>query len=247
MIPTIPLTVETKSEEKVVSSDTPPEFIFPLSLVRCCPIRKAIDLINATRYESVESDGSVQNRSFVYDKDMITMAKSLFSPGKKYSFQLHATNTISAAVTTGIVAFSFALNPGVTSFSEWTALSALFDECRAARSKFQFVSYGTAIPVFLGFDQVTTTGVAPGYANVQRLSGSKYFNAGYCVGGSGHEPHSASIVTERNYSTTTTPISTTIDVGMNGQWDFVGQATITPSAMVGWAALTVDVNFRCRA
>jgi hypothetical protein len=218
------------------------------TVLKPCPIRKAIDLLNATRFETVGVSDNKES-SYLFDPDVLKLAKGLFSSSKKYNFQLHATNTVTSAVTTGIVAFSFALNPAVTSFSEWTALSALFDECKARSSRFSWVASGNVLPcaMFLGFDQATTTGVAPGYGNVQRLAKSIVFNSNFCVGGSSHQEASSSICAGRVHAVMTTPISTTIDVGMNGQWDMVGQTTVTPSTIVGWTQLTAVVEFRCRA
>jgi hypothetical protein len=202
---------------------------------------------NSTTLISECKTGSVKTISF--NADVLATLRSLFPSDKTYRFQIHANNTYSSSVG-GVVQIGFAANPGVTTFSEWTALAALFDECKLQRSKLGITSSGLLtkpIPLWIAFDHITTTGSGVGFGNVQRLAGSSAVQSNNMNGGSARHTQSASVSPSRAFGPTSIPISTSVDVGLNGQWDISGQDSTAVSTVVFYADMMNVVVFRNRA
>jgi hypothetical protein len=202
---------------------------------------------NSTTLISECKTGSLKTIS--YNADVLATLRGLFKSDKTYRFQIHANNTYSSSVG-GVVQIGFAANPGVTTFSEWTALAALFDECKLQRSTLGITSSGLLtkpIPLWIAFDHVTTTGSGVGFGNVQRLAGSQAVQSNNMNGGSARHVQSANISGIRAFGPTSVPTSTAVDVGMNGQWDISGQDSTAISTVVFYADMMNVVVFRNRA
>jgi hypothetical protein len=202
---------------------------------------------NSTTLISECKTGSLKTIS--YNADVLAVMRSLFKSDKTYRFQLHANNTFSSSGG-GVVQIGFASNPGVTTFSEWTALAALFDECKLQRSTLGITSSGLLtkpIPLWIAYDHSTSTGSGVGFGNVQRLAESKAVQSNNMNGGSARHVQSANISGTRVYGPTSGPTSAAVDVGLNGQWDISGQDSTAVSTVVFYADISNIVSFRNRA
>jgi hypothetical protein len=138
----------------------------------------------------------------------------------------------------------------VSTYSEWAALAALFDECKLLHSRMGITSSALltkAIPLWIAFDHVTSTGSGIGFGNVQRLAGSRCVQSNNMDHGSARHVQSVRIAGNRLYATTALPTSTTADIGMNGQWDVSGQDSSAASTVAFYYDVENIVSFRNRA
>jgi len=215
-----------------------------------CPVMQAIQSLynNSTRLVSETKLGT--SVKIVFNPEVLATLRGLFPSTRTYGFQIHASATISSSGA-GVVQVASPASPAVVTYSEWAALAALFDECVLLRSTLGLTSaYNTtarAIPLHIAFDHVTSTAVGAGFGNVQRLAESRVINSLLMPGGSGRWRKSISIARTRLFALTSSPTSTTSDIGMNGQWDISGQDTTANSVVVAYADVENVVQFRNRA
>jgi len=236
-----------KSVKSSASASTVVELPAPVLIDRVA-VAVATLRNNSTVLVSETKSGST--KSISYNADVLAAMRGMFPSNKTYRFLIHANVTI-GSTGAGVVQVAFTSNPSVLTYSEWSALSALFDECRLRSSQVGVTSAAIvankAVPLFLAYDHVTSTGTGVGFGNVQRLAGSVVFNSLFMNGGSGRHTQSTKIASSRAYSPTATPTSTVVDSGMNGQWDLSGQDTTANSVTVGYADVSNVVEFRNRA
>ena len=121
----------------------------------------------------------------VFDVDMLTMARSLFPPGKTYRFDLTSISTVGTNGT-GFLRQAVSCNPPTASCPEWSALASLFDEVRLLSAQLHFIplvgtdgtllsSTGSKLstqPVACAFDYDNSTTAPASYATVIRLARS---------------------------------------------------------------------------
>jgi hypothetical protein len=214
-----------------------------------CPIQTALLALhnNSTKVVSETKTGSIT--SIVFNQEVLTTLRGLFPSTKRYRFQIHANNTYSSS-SGGVVQIANAASPTVSTYSEWAALSALFDECKLVSSRMGITSSGLLtkpIPLWCAFDHVTSTGSGVGFGNVQRLAGSRAVQSNSMDRGSARHVQSVRIASSRLYATTAIPTSTSADIGMNGQWDISGQDSTVISTVVFYFDVENVVSFRNRA
>jgi len=215
-----------------------------------CLIAKAILALMNTSVKSWDENKGVSSMTTEFDNDVLTTMRGMFPSNKTYRFQVHTNSTISSSGA-GVVQVASPANPAVVTYAEWSALAALFDECKLIRSQLGLTSSSLvaskAIPLWIAFDHVTSTAVGTGFGNVQRLAGSKCINSLWMNGGGGRHIQSTSIAGTRLYASTASTTSTSSDIGLNGQWDISGQDNTTNSVVVAYGDVCNVISFRNRA
>jgi len=164
---------------------------------------------------------------------------------------LHNSST-QASVGGGVFLGYLAWGP--SSFNEWTALSALFDETRLLTSyctwttAFGPTSSAIIVQVCLAPDFVTNGSAPSGFTAVNRLAESEEF-AVHTPGPNGSSTlHKlAHVPSRRIYAPTSAPTSSTIDCGWNGQFSFASNIVTTASINIAFVTLRNIARFRCRA
>jgi len=65
--------------------------------------------------------------TIIADPSMLKLARSVFAPGKTYRFRMSRAGTLTSGSGGGLLSF---LSVTPAAFTEYAAISALFDECR---------------------------------------------------------------------------------------------------------------------
>jgi hypothetical protein len=208
---------------------------------------------NSTVLVSESKSGSTKTISF--NVDVLTTLRGLFPSNMTYLFQVHQNGTV-ASTSGGVVATSVPINntTGPT-ISEWAALAALFDECKAIKTTLGFTGTtlgapwpsNATIPLWIAFDHINSSSSAPGFGNVQRLAQSRCISNSQGDRGSGRHRQTAKIASSRAFAATAATTSTNIDVGLNGEWYLVGQNSTAVSSSVGNFDVCTVISFRNRA
>lgn len=186
-----------------------------------------------------------------FPKELVTMGQSLFPAGKTYDFEIHAAANI-ASSGAGAINGAIDWNPGVSSFSEWNALSALFNECKLVRSQLDITSaFGpasTAIVVQVMLAPNPNASTTGGYTPVQRLAESEPF---HCVwvskNGTGLLTRKFELPKGRLYAVTSSPAIASPPSGLWGVWSFASNIAGTVSTNYFFYAMKNVVRFRNRA
>jgi hypothetical protein len=213
-------------------------------------LSKAVDMLrnNETRL-TTEVKGSGMKTSISYPAELIGALRGMFPASKTYQFELH---NIESQTTTagGGFAGAIALSPSVTSYGEWTALAALFDEVKAVSSKIHFV--GTTLanslpsPIMLAIDEQNLNTPPATYLTVARLAESQSFHSLDCDFGSGRHSQKR-VLASRAWCNTATPYSQSPVGGCIGAWVFANGIIMTPSTTYFVVDFTLVVRLRCRA
>jgi hypothetical protein len=95
------------------------------------PLERALSLLNATAFID-------EKKVQMFDQDVLRAMRGLFPAGKVYSFDMFASTSVGTGSAT-YIATTLSISPAVVSYSEWSALSALFDEVRLVRSALAFL------------------------------------------------------------------------------------------------------------
>jgi hypothetical protein len=220
------------------------------SSVVLCPISNAIAALynNSTKVVSESKLGSTSK--IVFNTEVLATLRGLFPSTKTYRFQIHTTSAIVSSGV-GLVQVANPANPAIATYSEWAALAALFDECKLISSTLGLTASGLTaakpVPLWIGFDHITSTAVGVGFGNVQRLAESHAVHSVLMDAGSGRHRQHMKISPTRLFALTSTPISTTSDIGLNGQWDISGQDNTTFAVVVSYSDVENVVAFRNRA
>jgi hypothetical protein len=182
--------------------------------------------------------------------EAVEMARSLFPAGKPYVFEMHFSSTL-ASTAGGVLQHIVSWDPSVSSFSEWTALSALFDECVYRHSDLAITSaFGptsTAIVVqYAVAPDRENTGSALTYTPVQRLAESRTL---HCYNGGLTATFQHTIPTgSRPWARTSAPGGAAgTPAGLLGAWCLSSNIVGTVSINYLFAALRVKVALRSRA
>jgi len=116
-----------------------------------------------------------------YPPELLTAMKGMFTTNKVYSFQLHASGTIQSSGG-GVLSTRISWDATVTSFAEYSALSALFDEVVITSAQVDITSaFGpTSTAIIVQFviapDRTATGGATPTFTPIQRLAESEVFH-----------------------------------------------------------------------
>lgn len=228
----------------------------PTTRVKSDPILLLLDGLRAKQVvTTVETkDGSLVS-SKVPDAAVLearALMRSFFPAGKTYRFRMSATfamTTNGSGVILGFQSFS----PSVSSFNEWTALSALFDEVRGITNQLTMVSSfgGTStaivLPIALAPDFRTINTTPSSATAVNRLAESDIIVGGLLTA---NRPRKKIVryPSGVGWASVDTPAVASPPAGLIGQWSFAGQI-IAGTVSITYMYCFMDnlVQFRCRA
>jgi len=90
--------------------------------------------VNALHLTAFSDEKKVQH----FDTEVLTAMRGMFAPGKEYRFDMFAFTSVGSN-SSGQIIQAIAISPGVASYAEWPALSALFDEVKLLKSRIEFI------------------------------------------------------------------------------------------------------------
>jgi hypothetical protein len=212
-------------------------------IISACPVQTAVSSLMNSSMES--------KTGIVFDADVLKLARGMFPPGKEYRFDMFAASAL-GTVGSGALLNTLPFSPSVTTFSEWTALSALFEEVMLLRVSASFQPYSAASGI-AAFGAV----VAPNPNNIS--------SAPLSYTAVGRLPHSValtrsiadlsgvqSITYHRKHgdlpwAQTSTPAVLSPPSGCLGSFDVAFSANATPSTVYYWVAMYETVVLRNRS
>lgn len=201
---------------------------------------------------TTETKGSSSAVQITYPAELVAAFRSLFPARKTYDFQLHSSSILAASAV-GVVSGIASWNPTVSSFSEWTALAALFDECKLVEAHLTWSSMLAPTAVYL--QSMVSLGpdpagflTSPTFTTALRLAESGEFQMGLPGKGGEATLHRVHRVPPyRVYALTSNPVSNLVDCGMNGLWAFASATATTNSLIYAYTTQRLWVRFRQRA
>jgi len=214
-----------------------------------CPVDQAVTVLQNNAIRTISESKGVS--AITYPPELVGTMRGMFPAGRSYAFQIHGSATLQATGG-GVISFAFPFSPLVSSFSEWTALAALFDEVRLIRSKMTWTSgltnASTTIPtqVCVAPDLIANTAVTPSFTAVQRLAESREIGLGPFME-HGMNAHFAVRIPGRIYATTAAPATTSPPAGCVGAWVWASAVVTTASAYYGFISVRNVVKLRMRA
>jgi hypothetical protein len=188
-----------------------------------------------------------------YPAELVAAFRGLFGAGKMYSFQLHVVSTQTSTAGGGLLG-SVTINPSVTSYGEWSALSALFDEVVGVSSQLDWLTLnasattgGAVADMVLAFDEQSIASSAPASVlAVFRLAESQTYVPDFGDAGSGKHRQFRKL-TSRYWCSTATPVSVSPIGGLAGSWSFGNSGLYGASVPVATLFLITVAKFRNRA
>jgi hypothetical protein len=194
-------------------------------------------------------------KSTTYPPEILATMRGMFASRRVYLFQMHASQTL-ATIGGGVFNTKVDWSPSVSSFAEWTALSALFDEVVLRKSTLKITSaFGptsTAIifQVAVAPDPSGISGTTPTYTPVLRLAESEVIHP-YNLGSSktGSWLKATNIPKSRPWALTSSPTGASGqgENGCFGQWSLASNIVGTATTNYFFAALYNVVALRSRA
>jgi len=210
-------------------------------------ILTACSALNNNALRITETKGSDSCVKVSYPPELLKGLRGLFPAGRSYSFQVHASQTLGtdgAGSAKGAVEWS----PAISSYAEWTALAALFDECKIRSSRLDIsTALGPASAVLIpqwAFAPEFGPVSASSYVGVQRLAESRFLNP-ICAW---KVVVMRARVPPRDWATTVAPVGATgLIAGMLGRWTYANDSPGTNSLTYMRIAMSNVVVFRMRA
>jgi hypothetical protein len=204
-----------------------------------------------------ESKAGTSLVSYSFPSELLSSLKGLFPPARPYDFLIHSSAT-QTSTGGGIVNGAYTWNPSTSSFAEWTALAALFDEVVLVSAQMTWTtafgptSSGIVAQVSVAPDFVSDATPPSGFTAVTRLAGSSEFNisTGLGSGGSTTIRFSTKLPRDRPYAATSTPsppVTSGPPAGCRGQWSWASNIVTTPSINYAFQVLRNHVRLRMRA
>ncbi len=189
-----------------------------------------------------------------YPKELVAAARGLFKANKVYPFEIHAASNL-ASNGAGSVNQTVSWSPSTTTFAEWTALAALFDEVKLTKAHIDITSaFGPSstaivIQMIIAPDFTTASGSTPSYTTVQRLAESEVFHCAWMGGpGAPGRLSKTARVPSRDWATTAAPTGASGMIsGCLGHWAFASNIAGTVSINYIFVALRTLVHLRLRA
>jgi len=242
---------------------TPRAEKMPMLVVKRDPVWDAVKALQNNEIKTtVETKSAVKGMPhgdapqvmISYPPEILTALRGMFPASKTYVFEIHAAATL-ASIGGGVFNTTISWSPAVTSFAEWSALSALFDEVVLhsttldVNSAFGPTSSAIAVQIAIAPDETTTSGSTPSFTAVQRLAESEFIHVAWLghssSPGAWRKTHR---VTSRPYATTAVPAGASgTPSGCLGHWAFASNIVTTPSINLLFVALSQRVRLRCRA
>lgn len=215
-------------------------------------VQMAINALRNSQVVVTEEKGARCEVRTSYPSELLLAFRAMFGAGKVYRFMLHSSNTLASSAG-GVVGANFAWSPALSSFGEWTALAALFDEVRLNSSHLTWTTaFGptsTAIiaQISLAPDFVNN-GVTSTFTPITRLAQSIEFSIDKPGPAGASTLHrSARVPRGRLWAMTASTTSTTSDIGCNGQWSWASNIVTTVSINYAFIVVRNIVSLRCRA
>lgn len=227
-------------------------------VIKASMVDKAVNALRANEVKTtteVKGDGGpLMKTQITYPPEIISALRGMFPSGKSYRFLIHASSTL-ASIAGGVFNITISWSPSTTTFAEWTALAALFDEVLLTdcfldiTSAFGPTSSAIAVQIAVAPDETTASGSTPTFTAVQRLAESEFFHVAWL----GHKTspgnfHKHHRVVNRPYATTAAPTGASgIPAGCLGHWAFASNIVTTASINLLFCAVSQVVKLRCRA
>jgi hypothetical protein len=206
-------------------------------------VARALAVLRATRVES--KGGRVLE---VHDPATVAAMKSFFPAGKTYEFRLCSTVIPYSTDGSGNILAAISASPGVTSFPEWSGLSALFDEVNLRRFRVTVIGGASSlkdIGIVYGYNPNNVSATPASATAVTNLGTSCLVNS-YTT-----QPILAvidkKIPRERMWAETTVPAVASPPAGCVGTVDFSNAgASGTVSSQYFYAMIEIHVSLRNR-
>jgi len=214
-----------------------------------------VDAVRALQQNAVltstELKGKVPQVVVTYPPELLSAMRGLFKASRTYDFEIHVSVSL-ATIAGGVFNTSVSWNPAAVTFSEWSALAALFDEVTLRRcqmdltSAFGPTSTGIIFQVAVAADHDASSGATPTFTTVQRLAESELIHP-YLLGN--HPGYFRKLAHPRRpYALTGTPGGAAgTPSGCLGQWDFASNIVGTATINYMFLAMKNVVRLRNRA
>jgi hypothetical protein len=184
-----------------------------------------------------------------YPKELVAAFRGMFGALKEYRFEMHFVSALSTSAG-GSLLTAIPLSPSVSSYAEWTALSALFDEVKMIGSKItcnsvNSVDGATEMPMAIASDHVNLSTNPASTLAVIRLAQSTTFNTTSCV-----KPYVKTVKfadSERLWCITGTPYSQSPLGGCVGTWSLGNLSVGSVSVPYLSCIVRSFIKLRCRA
>lgn len=174
---------------------------------------------------------------------MVSVAKSVFTPGKTYRIR---TIRIATLVSSGAGTMNLATQISPSNMSQFSALSALFGECRLHSTRVHIVMrtpVGGPVPLAVAFNPTAIAGFSPPSSTfVCELPGAKILNTWNTVSSprltwSSKQTRPWSVTTST--STATDPVG-----GIAGAWCYSLVAAVSGAVNIADYLIECDYEFR---
>lgn len=176
---------------------------------------------------------------------LLTLMRSVFAPGKTYRFRL---SRVAELVTSGSGTMSLGTAVYPSQFVQYSALSALFTECRLRSTNIHYtpriapgVTTVAQVTVATAFDPTSSSGT-PTYTAVIRYPSAKTFaliGTKYPVRNSFNKTRGRPFSTASSSGSGFDPVG-----GVNGVWLHAISATTSASATILDYVILADYEFR---
>lgn len=219
------------------------------------PMMTVQDAVTALNFNKItrtsESKGAAISETY-YPPELLKGLRGMFSAGRTYDFQIHVSVTM-ATVGGGVFNTAIAWDPAAVTYSEWTALAALFDEVVLLQAQLDITSaFGptsTAIifQVAVAPDLDRSSGSTPTFTAITRLAESEYFHC-YNMASKPGVFTKVHRLRRRPFAITSTPGGAAgTPSGCLGQWSFASNIVGTATTNYLFAVLKNTVRLRNRA
>jgi len=238
----------------------------PSLILRECPVHRAVTALrNSAAVESKGFFGAAGKSSGadlvkgaictpqIFAPEIVAALRGMFNSRRTYDFQIHTAFTLTTSAAGAMLDIS-PISPASTSYYEWAALAALFDEVKAVSSTVEICAFssvgsvGALLPLalVLAVDEQNINTAVSSYTAVQRLAGSRTFCLPYGDAGSGRHVHSH-VFASRAWANTATPATQSPIGGMVGSWSMANGNPGSNSSNYGLFNQIVRVRLRARA
>jgi hypothetical protein len=186
-----------------------------------------------------------------YPAELVAAFRGLFPASRTYDFEMHQVTSIASSSGGSTVGF-VALSPSVASYSEWTALSALFDEVKGISTSIDLCTTQLStnalgiVDMVLAVDEQDLSSIPTSYVSVYRLAESKTFCAQLGTGGSGRHRQVRKL-TSREWCQVSAPASASPLGGLIGCWVYANSGLFAMSIIVFTVSSITRARFRNRA
>jgi len=209
-------------------------------------------LQNNSKLVTTEVKGSLQDVRVTYPPELVAAMRGLFPSGKIYDFGIHVSQTL-ATIAGGVFVQSTNWSPAITTYSEWAALAALFDEVKLRSSHLEITSAFGPTSTAIIFQIVVAPdpdSTATTFTTAQRLAESEvihcYNMAG--LGSPGRFRKSYHVRQDRPWAQTGTPAGASgTPAGCFGQWVYCSNIVGTASTNYIFVTVQNVVRLRIRA